>query len=249
MNNPSPPLTFEQKIHAATKARLPLPSLAFQVRLTQELFDQPMPKRTWQERFNMKSISPLRKFTIAVFVIFMLLGIIAGPQKVYAALRNLLRYIPGIGMVEPDATPRVLAEPLRYEQDGVVYLIEAFYADENETILTYRVEHLPAQANQDYIQKIMAENPTMLNPQGTYRNGTQVVKLILPDGRHLKAQHTNNTSPGLDRSVWAEQLRFDALPEDVSQLRILFVQIPGMAKGIAPENVQLELNLIRKSVV
>jgi hypothetical protein len=239
MNNSIKLDLSEEKIKFATNRSIPAPTHAQLTRIKKTVFNnlppaQPAP--IWHRRF-------VRRVIVALLILVVIGVLAVGPQKVLAALENLLTFIPGVGLIEPSETAMVLSEPLQYEQDGVIYTIEVFYADENETILTYQVENLPAQANQEYIQKIMAENPNLVNPQGSSRDGRRVVYLILPNGQHIQAQHTNVSSMYLDNTVWAEQLRYRALPEGTDQLRILFIQIPGMAKGIAPENVQLEINL------
>ena len=239
MNNSIKLDIFEEKIKLATNRNIPAPTQAQLARIKKTIFNnlppaQPAP--IWHRR-------SVRRVIVALLILVVIGALAVGPQKVLAALENLLAFIPGVGLVEPSQSAMVLAEPLQYEQDGVIYTIEILYADENETILSYRVENLPARANQEYIQKIMAENPNLVNPQGSSRDGRRIVHLILPSGQHIQAQHTNVSSMGFDNSVWAEQLRYPALPEGVDQLRILFLQIPGMAKGIAPENVQLEINL------
>jgi hypothetical protein len=239
MNNSINLDLIEEKIQLATNRNIPAPTQAQLARIRKTIFNylppaQPAP--IWHRR-------SVRRVIVALLILVVIGVLAVGPQKVLAALENLLTFIPGVGLVEPSETAMVLSEPLQYDQDGVIYTIEVFYADENETILTYRVENLPALANQEYIQKIMAENPNLVNPQGSNRDGRRVVHLILPNGQHIQAQHTNVSSMGFDNRVWAEQLRYPALPEGVDQLRILFLQIPGMAKGIAPENVQLEINL------
>ena len=239
MNNSIRFSSFEEKIKLATNRSIPAPTQGQLARIEKRISDnlppvQPAP--FWHYR-------PVRRVIVAILILVVIGTLVVGPQKVLAALENLLSFIPGVGLVEPSQSAMVLTEPLQYELDGVTYTIEVFYADENETILTYRVENLPAQANREYIQKIVEENPNIVNPQGSNRDGRPVVQLILPSGQHIQAQHTNVSSTGFDNSVWAEQLRFPPLPEGVDQLRILFLQIPGMAKGIAPENVQLEIHL------
>jgi hypothetical protein len=242
MNNSIKLSVFEEKMKLATNRSIPEPTQAQLARIEKSIFNNPPPVQTrpiWHHRL-------VRRVIVALLILVVIGTLVVGPQKVLAALENLLTFIPGVGLVEPSETAMVLSESLRYEQDGVIYTVEAFYADENETILAYRVENLPAHANQEYIRIIRDENPNLVSPEESYRNGTRAVHLILPNGQHIQAQHTNvlnASSMYLDNTVWAEQLRYQALPEGTNQLRILFVQIPGMAKGIAPENVQLEVNL------
>ena len=69
MSNFTPPLTFEDKIRAATKEQIPLPSQAFQARLGEQLFNQPISNPRWLERFKMKSLSPVKQIALVIFVL------------------------------------------------------------------------------------------------------------------------------------------------------------------------------------
>lgn len=230
---------FEEKVKASLNDNIDTPSGTQLTSMKETVFRklpsyQPQPKM--YQKFGTRVFA-------SIFILLFVFTLVVGPQRVLAELQSLFSFIPGVGVVESSNTAMLLSEPLQYEQDGVIYTIETFYASADETILSYRIENLPAQANQEYIQQIMADNPNLVNPQETVRDGRKSVYLILPNGQRSQALHRNNTSIGLGNTVWAEQLRYPALPAGTDQLRVLFVQIPTMAKGIAPENVQLEINL------
>jgi len=121
MSNFTPPLTFEDKIRAATKAQIPLPSQEFQTSLSERLFNQPSSDQKWHQKLRVNSLSPTKALVYIVVVLALLTVLIAGPKNIYAAILNLLSYIPGIGFVETD---RVLVEPVTIERDGIIITVQ-----------------------------------------------------------------------------------------------------------------------------
>ena len=102
--------------------------------------------------------------TSVVLLLALVIAVIS-PQKVMAAIRSWLVFIPGIGFVEEGSGTLYLQEPVTVEQDGVTLVIDQVVADVNKTVISFHYEGLPSD-----------------NPSACFYDSNQ---LILPDGKSL----------------------------------------------------------------
>lgn len=236
MSNFTPPLTFEDKIRAATKAQIPLPSQEFQTSLRERLFDQPGSDQKWYKMLKLKSLSPTKAFVYIVVVLTLLIVLIAGPKNISAAILNLLSYIPGIGFVETD---RVLVEPVTIERDGIILTVQNMVVTEEETVLVYYVQNIPIGELGEYceIQKVLdpSFNCTMSEPEYGLRDC---------DGKIFEGQpdsgHSIQKADGID---WIGRVAFPPLPVNVMQVDFLIDALLHMFPGMAPEDWVIPLSL------
>jgi hypothetical protein len=139
MNDFAPSPQLEDKIRAAVAVPPARPE--FVDRLHTDLM----------HRANMKGRHAKRPFYlrpawIAILaVITLLIGstLIIGPRRVYAAMRQLFGYIPGVGIVEQGNGIRILAEPVSVEQSGITVTVEQVVADATRTFVAYSVVGIP----------------------------------------------------------------------------------------------------------
>ena len=115
MNEFVPSAQLEDSIRTAVAVPQALPEFVDQ--LYTELMHQASSK-------SRKALRPfyLRPAWIAVLAVITLLivsTLIIGPQRVYAAVRQLFGYIPGVGIVDQSAPIRVLAERASVTRDGI----------------------------------------------------------------------------------------------------------------------------------
>ena len=130
MNDFTPSTQLEDKIRAAIAVPQALPE--FVNRLHAELMHQADLK-------NRKVLRPfyLRPAWIAFLaVITLLIGstLIIGPQRVYAAVRQLFGYIPGVGIVDQSAPIRVLAEPVAVTRSGITLTVTEALLSADKTV-------------------------------------------------------------------------------------------------------------------
>jgi hypothetical protein len=236
MSNFTPPLTFEDKIRAATKAQIPHPSQAFQARLGEQLFNQPISNLRWYERFKVKSISPIKKIALVVFVLTLITVSIVGPQKVFAAIQNLLRYIPGIGFVETD---RVLTTPVTIEREGISLTVQSIVVTEEETVLVYYAQNLPIGELGEYCETHRTADPSfeclLFEPSYQLRTGDGTIYAGHPTGGY--------TTDKRDGTDWTGRVIFPSLPPDISQVDFLLDVLPNMHPDMAPEDWVVPLRL------
>jgi hypothetical protein len=139
MNDFTPSNQLEAKIRAAVAVPKALPE--FVNRLHADLMHQAGLK-------NRQTLRPLhmRPAWIVFLVVITLLiasTLIIGPLRVYATLRHLLGYIPGVGIVEQSNGIRVLAEPVSVEKDGITVTVNQVVADVTHTFVAYSVDGIP----------------------------------------------------------------------------------------------------------
>jgi hypothetical protein len=100
--------------------------------------------------------------------------LLIGPQRVLAAVRALLGYIPGVGYVQTDAPLRVVEIPEPQQRDGFIVTINQGVADAQHTVLVFTVEGLEQRhrpTSEDVIGCI--ENEFLRLPNGSELHMTE----------------------------------------------------------------------------
>jgi len=77
--------------------------------------------------------------TLALIILLVVGTLVIGPQRVLAAVRLLLGYIPGIGIVDQSNPIRVLTEPVSVTRDGITVSVNQAVLTPVETRLNYGV--------------------------------------------------------------------------------------------------------------
>ena len=158
---------------------------------------------------------------LALLTIFLAVG----PQRVLAAVRGWLGYLPGIGFVEQGAALRVLASPVEQEREGITVTVEQVVADSQRTTVVFKVEGL--------------------GPQ--HRPGAEDAPrcagspfLYLPEGLELSLTGGEGEGwPSGYRSRWT----FPAIPEKENRVAFMLPCLDDTRPGAAPENWVFELAL------
>lgn len=236
MINPKSLTAFEEKISKATKSNLPMPSTEFKTSLSKNLFNQSIEVNKKNKSFNLKSVNPARAVVFIVIAIALISVFVAGPQKIYAAIQNLLRYIPGIGFVE---TNRELTEPITVEREGILFTVQSMVVTKEETVLVYYVEYLPIGELGEYCEslKITYSLEQCTTPEPS-------LMLRTSDGSLFEGQRdygfTTDKFIGTD---WTGRVVFPSLPVDINQVDLLLNYLPNMFEGMAPENWVIPIEL------
>ncbi|PKN96802.1 MAG: hypothetical protein CVU43_18880, partial [Chloroflexi bacterium HGW-Chloroflexi-5] len=169
----------------------------------------------------------LRPAWIALIVLFaaiIMTTLIIGPDKVYAEMRRLLGYIPGVGLVESGAPIRVLAEPVEQTREGVTITVTSAVLTSDRSHIEYLVFGVPRSAY-----------PDNENVHGCFQSDT----LILPDGSKLERFNDfpaipadvnevtlvipciAETMPGTVPENWQFQLKFVAAPPELTVMPVI----------------------------
>lgn len=218
MNNFTPSTQLEDKIRAAIAVPQALPE--FVNRLHAELMRQASLK-------NRKALRPiyLRPAWIAFLaVITLLIGstLIIGPQRVYAAVRQLFGYIPGVGIVDQSAPIRVLAEPVVVTRSGITLTVTEALLSADKTVVVVNIKGVP--------QDAYPSNEGDAGCPGAAR-------LRLPYGTLLDGGYIR----GGNWSFFQRRLEFGPLPAGVDETTLIVDCIGGTIPGKLPENWEVSL--------
>jgi len=97
---------------------------------------QPDRRRTWMTR----PVWTLASLALALALI----AAAYGPDRVVAAFKTLIGYIPGVGFVQQDEGTKYLSKPITIEKNGVKLIVEQAVADSEKIVVAYHIDNLPA---------------------------------------------------------------------------------------------------------
>jgi hypothetical protein len=193
--------------------------------------------------FRRRSLADARRRAalpaLVVVGLLVIVLILVGPERALAALRGLLGYIPGIGLVDDSAGLRVLAEPVSQTREGVTVTIEQVVADSRRTVVVYTTEGL----------RIAAANSA---GEGGPFGSAQTLRL--PDGIRLEVlpgSGYGGTPEPLIPAIhpvggwpnYASRLVYPPVGAGVDELTLVIPILETMPAGAAPENWELTFRL------
>ncbi len=226
---PSPEL--EEKLRLVLMTPEPDPDFAQGLRSTiSARAGSPVSKQPFRLR-------PAWGILIGLVLLVILTVLAVGPQRVAAEVKKLFGYIPGFGIVEQNASLRMLEEPVAQKRDGITVTVKLAFLTPDKTELTYTVDGVPwsALSHNENIVGCAAATATLRLPDGT------LLKLIGGGGTpHEMAfnyppipanvsQATfvlpciMETLPGLAPERWELPLRFTATPPDLTVMPVIEV--------------------------
>ncbi len=149
--------------------------------------------------------------------------LVIGPQRVYAAVARLFGYIPGVGIIDQSSPIRVLAEPVSITRDGITVSVNQAILTGTETRIDFGVSGVPLSAypNNEKVSGCI-DNPYLLLPDGTKTD------ISAPIPAHVNTATLIipcifNTLPGTTPLNWELPIRFIAAPENLTILPVIDV--------------------------
>lgn len=216
-------MPFEEKVRAAVEA--PVPRDEF-VRDLWTLLARAAPAST-ATRTGRERRMQFRPAWIGLGVVLAVLAIttlIIGPMRVYAAIRGLLGYIPGVGIVDQSAPIRVLAEPVSQTREGITITVTSATLTVDRTHVEYRIFGVPRSAypNSEDVHGCFESNYLLL-PDGTKLERMQDYPPVPADVPHalLVIPCIGETMPGTVPENWALPLRFVPAPADITVMPVI----------------------------
>jgi hypothetical protein len=159
-----------------------------------------------------------------VFAALMITTLIIGPMRVYAAIRGLLGYIPGVGIVDQSAPIRVLAEPVSQTREGITITVTSATLTADRTHVEYRIFGVPRSAypNSEDVHGCFGSDYLLL-PDGTRLERMQDYPPVPADVPHalLVIPCIGETLPGTVPENWALPLRFVPAPADMTVMPVI----------------------------
>jgi archaellum component FlaG (FlaF/FlaG flagellin family) len=218
MNERRPDPKFEEDIRAALGAQEP--RAEFMTKLASNLARRASEK-TSGKRPALR-LRPAWTIAAAILTVLILVTLAIGPQKVFAAVRQLFGYIPGIGIIEQGDNLRILAEPVTQTREGITVMVSQAVLTAAGTQLEYSITGVSLSA---YPRE--ESNPGCMDAG----------YLRLPDGTQLVSGFGGGTN---------NQYNFDypAIPAATNQVTFVMPCILNTLPGAAPENWELPLRFI-----
>lgn len=194
------------------------PDAEFAARLEAELLKRAAAARSaspkdqkprWRQILNMK---PLLTASLIVIVLILAVVTAIGPQRVLAAVQNLLGYVPGIGFVDLEGA-RMLASPVSMTKEGITLELEQVVASREETTVAFRLRVADVLSNESAATD--ASDPgAILDLSGGFQP-----TLVLPDGERIPL--TRMRYSGSD-CCWKGMIHFPPIPAEASQAWLEF---------------------------
>ena len=169
------------------------------------------------------------RVTLPLLIVLVLLTvslILIGPEKALAALRGLLGYIPGIGLVDEAGGLRVLEAPVTLERDGITVTVEQALLDSEQTVIIYTADGIPPDAR-----------PREEDAQNCYLTP----ELRLSDGSIL--QNVRGQGGGW-ASGYESRLVYPPVPQEIREAVLFISCLNDTSPGAAPENWELALRFV-----
>ena len=160
---------------------------------------------------------------LALLVILAVLAV--GPQRVAAEVQKLLGYIPGFGIVDQNASLRVLEGPVTETRDGITVTVKQAFLTFDKTVLTYTVEGVPWSA---------------LSHNENVAGCSEAANLRLPDGTLLMLTGGGGTPQ-------ESTINYPPIPANVNHATFVLPCIMETLPGLAPENWELPLRFTATS--
>jgi len=185
--------SIDQIIQAAFSA--PEPTTAQLEEIRQRVVSSWKEKPAAAGRMNYQ---PVLRFGLAIVLAAVITtGAAIGPRNVQAAIRRLLGFIPGIGLVEREEGTRILADPVVRDRNGLIVVVNQAVLNLDRTTI--------------YVQ---LDGELTANP-GECREDPY---LMLPDGDILNS--TGMQGGGTNQSHQL-QVEFAALPQEIDRAELV----------------------------
>jgi Tol biopolymer transport system component len=157
----------------------------------------------------------------------LVLVILFSAPSVATAMKRLLGYIPGVGLVEENALLRLLESPVQARQGDTTITVVQGVIDAQQTTLLYQVENIPA------------------SPAGSVNDPTQMCgrlpELLLPDGSLLEGRVSSGNSWV---NGYSRRIVFPALPKDVNTAVLVFTCLEQTVPTADAPKWKLALNFV-----
>ncbi|RPI31266.1 MAG: hypothetical protein EHM70_11895 [Chloroflexota bacterium] len=179
---------------------------------------------------------------VSVMVVLVIAILWIGPQRVMAAMRSLMGYLPGVGIVDQSAPIRVLAEPVTVTRDEISITVTSVTLTGDKTHLEYRIVGVPGSAYPDREDVMGCTTQEYLR----LPDGTQLARIDndfepVPAGIDMATfimPCIFNTLPGKTPENWELPMRFVPAPPNMTVMPVIEVS-PLPQPSLTPEAATL----------
>lgn len=220
MSNYLPDPDFEEKLGDALFT--PDPSDQFISRLHIKLNAKAVDLKADRRSAPFKKLRVI--LSVSLILMVMILIILDSPQLV-EAVRQIINYIPGIGLVTNDGSLRVLAEPVSQTLSGITVSVNEAVVSPEKTIIVYTVENIPA-------GKLFPADGLVC---------TTAAQIHLPDGTILPSGAGGGEGWG---TGYERRFSYPSVPVGVESITLVLPCIQDTTLGALPENWELPLRFV-----
>ncbi|HAL62058.1 MAG TPA: hypothetical protein DCP08_06595 [Chloroflexi bacterium] len=146
--------------------------------------------------------------------------VVVGPGQVWAALQQLIGFVPGIGFVNLRETA-LLAQPTAQIRDGITLVVDEVVAERDQTQLHYHIEGVPSDLAWHMGPEYTGEEEAWLITEEGYRYPVGSVSMSENEG----------------------YLGFPALPKGIFLVTLELPRLPLARPGALPQNWRIPLRL------
>jgi len=184
-------------------------------------------------------MSTRTKALLVSVIVLLMISILAisGPE-IARAMKELLGYIPGTGLIDSSAPVRGIDEPVTQTQDGVRVTVAQVVADSQHTVVQFSLGGIPSSAYVRYYEDLGNAEECDEHPVLYLSDGTRVDTVVPYIYDELPEYYVRNLPNYL--FSWY----FDAVPPDNDQVTLKMPCIRGTFSGSVPENWEFRLQLI-----
>ncbi|TET32390.1 MAG: DUF4179 domain-containing protein, partial [Anaerolineales bacterium] len=179
-------------------------------------------------------LRPAWTVALAILSLMIISTLVIGPQRVYAAVRQLFGYIPGVGIVDQSSPIRMLAEPVSVTRDGITVSVNQAVLNATETRLDFGVSGVPLSAypKEEAVSGCI-EREYLRLPDGTEISLNAPIPANV-DKATFVLPCIFNTLPGTSPTDWELPLHFVAPPPDLTILPVIDVTPQATPTGSNP---------------
>lgn len=179
-------------------------------------------------KIRKEKIKTMKKRTIitTLAAVAVVIAILASVPAVVQAVKNLLGFIPGVGVVEQGTSLRILKDAVETTIEGTKITVSQAVTDADHLRLFYQVENLPA-----------ADTATAQQSDICQR----LPQLKLADGTLLDAQTISGNFWG---SGYSRQIEFAALPADEGSAVLVLPCLEGSLASGGISNVEILMSFV-----
>lgn len=170
----------------------------------------------------------MKKRTIitTLAAVAVVIAILASVPGVVQAVKNLLGFIPGVGIVEQGTSLRILKEAVETNIDGTKITVSQAVTDSDHLRLFYQVENIPVVDTSTAQQSDVCQ---------------RLPQLKLSDGTLLDPKTISGNFWG---SGYSRQLEFAALPVEDSSAVLVLPCLEGSLSTAGPKDSEITLNFV-----
>ena len=178
----------------------------------------------------------------------LIVTLMIGPQRVYAAIMELFGYIPGVGIVDQSFPIRTLAEPVSVTREGISITVTSAVLTGDRTYIDFRSFGVPRSAYPDR-EDIggCIKRPYLRLPDGTQLIQTNDGYQPVPAGVNeavFVVPCISNTLPGKVPENWELPLRFVPAPPDLTVIPVI-ESLPSPAPSVTADTPTAGVNPLR----